>query len=46
MLVELGLGGRNGSGEIVVVQGRIYDDMAVPGEGGRFDAAWDRMPSL
>ena len=46
MLVELGLGGRKSSGEIVVIEGRVDDFVAVVLQVRRFDAAWDRMPAV
>lgn len=46
MLVELGLGGRKSSGEIVVIKCRVDDLMAVLGEVGRFDATGDRVSAV
>jgi hypothetical protein len=46
VLIELGLGGRKSSGEVIVIQSRIDDFVAVVLQVGRFDAAWDRVPAV
>ena len=46
MLVELGLGGCDSSGEIVVIECWIDDFVAVIFQVGRLDAAWDRVPAV
>jgi hypothetical protein len=45
-LVEFGLSRRKSSGEIVIIQGRLDDDVTVIFQVLRFDAAWDRMPAV
>ena len=46
MLVELGLGGRQSGVEVAVIEGRVYDLVAVLNEVGRFDPTGDRMPAV
>src|SRR5262245_36072349 len=46
VLVELGLGDPDRLGEVVVRRPRVDDLVAVPGQEGRLDAAWDRLPAV
>lgn len=46
MLIEFSLGGRYSSGEIIVIECRIDDLVAVIFQVGRFDATRDRVPPL
>ena len=46
VLVELGLGDLDGLGEVLVGQLRVDDLVAVLGQEGRLDAAWDRLPAV
>ena len=46
VLVELGLGGRNSSAKIIVIQYRIDDFMSVVLEVARLDATGNRMPAV
>jgi len=46
MLIEFSLGGRYSSGEIIVIECRIDDLVAVIFQVGRFDATRDRVPAV
>jgi hypothetical protein len=46
MLIECSLGGRKSGGEVIVIEGRVDDFVAVLGEVRRLDAAWDRVPPV
>jgi hypothetical protein len=45
-MVAFGLGGADGLVEVVVIEGRVDDLVAMIGEVGRLDAARNRMPAV
>jgi hypothetical protein len=46
VLVDLLLGDLDGLTEVLVRQLRVHDFVAVLGQEGRLDAAWDRLPAV
>ncbi len=46
MQIEFSLGGFEGSGEVIAIQGWVDDLVAVVLQLGRFDATWDRVPAV
>jgi hypothetical protein len=45
-MVAFGLGGADGLVEVVVIEGRVDDLVAVIGEVGRLDTSRNRMPAV